>query len=984
MLPTSTMLKSSGSRDSVSSGLDYRSSLQKELDEEKQRGGHFQKNTSASVSLSNWKKDGHTRCVHHLPLAIFLLLLIWFILSFFLARTKVMHSLGWYIPAFGFVLYMLIWLALAAIYSFGTTDKLICTCEKFELLENQRKELENNKSRSEETLAQADRGTSAVNNKPTTTRTASNNNKLLTVKKERLSVALSSREEDIFSANTIYKTPPDGVLHFLIIPNYKEDEQMLSETIDAAAMSKEYAAKSVVLVLAMEARAGKQDEAKAYRLARKHANQYLDVLINFHKPGELPREIAGKSSNQQSAYLKVLEMLDKQKAQYATSMNPFSYSEKNNLSSRAGAGGGFFPPGGSTTATTFASPSFQKISHKGIRFLEEFVLDRNEQAYEHGEDAVREAAEQMQNRKQFTAKNPDVKIYDISRTFVTILDADSILHHGYFPLLTATALRLQPQCRTWRIYQSAVFPFRNVQKLPGFVRTSSYSHYVVECGLWNHLGGLHMNHSSYTMPLALLQRVNGWDADVIAEDHHMFLKCFCESHWTDVRERERKEKVNLRSSSSSAGTSGAQEQRREDGDVINYEPERKPLLANSDGEVKYDYDNAPRTSRQETTSRVKLVRIPLPTIGYTVEAAEDETSAHVWARYHQCVRHYYFVSELSYCFLQHIKLAKAGALSCAAHWELFRIEWHMITMLIFTPLYAVLMILVIANVLWCFFDLLASNHWTWDSMILLYIFSPVTIYVRGEAPTANAGVAPPPAYGSSSLLFYRDPSADYIWTIFAFFLSLGSVWLGLGILPAASVRRALKATLEGKFIPVYYLQEAKDAEKKRACFCCPTVNYEKKEYVKLVRNDHGNLIGDEFAYVEEDGEGGTTSTAGTTSDVVEKTSPGVGAAAIIEKSASEHSQHSFISAKDHHMQHALVLKTRTMDKKSSYCLFRQISDDYSNWGLLGAFFFAVGPAFYVIFRLSCHGHTAEYVVAEKPATAGPVPLVRTSSIASLM
>ncbi len=29
------------------------------------------------------------------------------------------------------------------------------------------------------------------------------------------------------------------------------------------------------------------------------------------------------------------------------------------------------------------------------------------------------------------------------------------------------------------------------------------------------------------MTLALANRVGGWDADVIAEDYHMFIKCFC-------------------------------------------------------------------------------------------------------------------------------------------------------------------------------------------------------------------------------------------------------------------------------------------------------------------------------------------------------------------------------------------------------------------------------------------------------------------------
>merc|ERR1719359_1156059 len=54
-------------------------------------------------------------------------------------------------------------------------------------------------------------------------------------------------------------------------------------------------------------------------------------------------------------------------------------------------------------------------------------------------------------------------------------------------------------------------------------------------------------YSAYTLPLVLASHpeVDGWDVDVIAEDHHMFCKCYFAALWElahEAKEREAKRK----------------------------------------------------------------------------------------------------------------------------------------------------------------------------------------------------------------------------------------------------------------------------------------------------------------------------------------------------------------------------------------------------------------------------------------------------------
>jgi hypothetical protein len=97
---------------------------------------------------------------------------------------------------------------------------------------------------------------------------------------------------------------PSQVLHIVIIPNYKEDEDMLLETLENIGQSPS-SVESIRVVLGMEAREGPAGAEKAKRLIEKTGHLFADIFATYHPPG-LPGELAGKSSNTQWAYRQAL------------------------------------------------------------------------------------------------------------------------------------------------------------------------------------------------------------------------------------------------------------------------------------------------------------------------------------------------------------------------------------------------------------------------------------------------------------------------------------------------------------------------------------------------------------------------------------------------------------------------------------------------------------------------------------------------------
>lgn len=109
----------------------------------------------------------------------------------------------------------------------------------------------------------------------------------------------------------------DSVQHVIVVPNYKEEETLLQETL--LALSEAEGSKSFRLVLAMEARE-EGSAQKAARLQQQFQDRFAKVDLTLH-PGNLEQEhndggsspeIPGKASNLRWAVAKVYENLDRE------------------------------------------------------------------------------------------------------------------------------------------------------------------------------------------------------------------------------------------------------------------------------------------------------------------------------------------------------------------------------------------------------------------------------------------------------------------------------------------------------------------------------------------------------------------------------------------------------------------------------------------------------------------------------------------------
>ncbi|OLP91720.1 hypothetical protein AK812_SmicGene26543 [Symbiodinium microadriaticum] len=192
---------------------------------------------------------------------------------------------------------------------------------------------------------------------------------------------------------------------------------------------------------------------------------------------------------------------------------------------------------------------------------------------------------------------------DLSKIFLTVADADTLLHPQYLSALTYQGLVMEKEERSWTMFQPPVLLSRNLFSVPSLTRSTSHATLVFE------LAGLSSQHvfpafafSTYSMTLALASHpeVDGWDVDVIAEDHHMFCKCYFAALW---------ELLNAKKASS---------------------------------EVRI-------------TPRVKVQPIFLPAVSFLVEA--DGYIASLRARFQQARRHMQGIVELGYVLLQWIRLS---------------------------------------------------------------------------------------------------------------------------------------------------------------------------------------------------------------------------------------------------------------------------------------------------------------------------------------
>ena len=107
----------------------------------------------------------------------------------------------------------------------------------------------------------------------------------------------------------------DHMYHMVILPFYKEPEDVVDATLASMAASN-YDKKSIIIVLGAEARAGAEAQAVAARMKEKWGDTFGAFLVTTH-PTNVSGEMAGKGSNAAYAIEQArVEVLDKHGIRY--------------------------------------------------------------------------------------------------------------------------------------------------------------------------------------------------------------------------------------------------------------------------------------------------------------------------------------------------------------------------------------------------------------------------------------------------------------------------------------------------------------------------------------------------------------------------------------------------------------------------------------------------------------------------------------------
>ncbi|CAK9023579.1 unnamed protein product [Durusdinium trenchii] len=230
-----------------------------------------------------------------------------------------------------------------------------------------------------------------------------------------------------------------------------------------------------------------------------------------------------------------------------------------------------------------------------------------------GEVAGKSSNTQWAFREALRRYGASLSKRDLSRVFLTVADADTLLHPQYLSALTYQGLLMDKEERSWTIWQPPVLLVRNIFSVPALTRTSSHAALIFELAT---LASQHIfpafAYSSYSMTLALASHpeVDGWDVDVIAEDHHMYCKCYFAALWELSHAKKEHEKQ--------VG----------DGNEIQLVPQ------------------------------VKVQAVFCPAVSYLVESTEGYTAS-LFARFQQARRHTQGIVELGYVFLQWFRLSSS-------------------------------------------------------------------------------------------------------------------------------------------------------------------------------------------------------------------------------------------------------------------------------------------------------------------------------------
>jgi len=105
-----------------------------------------------------------------------------------------------------------------------------------------------------------------------------------------------------------------NIYHVIILPTYKEGEKIIQESLDSL-KKVDYPREKLIVVLALEERAGKDILDIAKKIEKQYAREFFQFLITVH-PKDVMGEIAGKGSNVAWAGNEVKKMIDNLKIPY--------------------------------------------------------------------------------------------------------------------------------------------------------------------------------------------------------------------------------------------------------------------------------------------------------------------------------------------------------------------------------------------------------------------------------------------------------------------------------------------------------------------------------------------------------------------------------------------------------------------------------------------------------------------------------------------
>eukprot|EP00435_Cladocopium_sp_Y103_P060832 s1584_g22.t1 len=120
---------------------------------------------------------------------------------------------------------------------------------------------------------------------------------------------------------------------------------------------------------------------------------------------------------------------------------------------------------------------------------------------------------------------------DASSLLLTVADADVLFHPRYFSYVANDYVQLRAQGgdrHEWTLWQAPQLPFRNYFASPACSRVWAYVASLYEFGgvAGLSLGSDHFVFSTYSLPLRLAVEAEAHEGDVIAEDHHCYIRCF--------------------------------------------------------------------------------------------------------------------------------------------------------------------------------------------------------------------------------------------------------------------------------------------------------------------------------------------------------------------------------------------------------------------------------------------------------------------------